>query len=351
MKESYRTIKEIAKSANVSVATIDRVIHNRPGVSAKTKTKIDAILAEHGYQPNMIARRLASKKVIHIATLTPKLSIETAYWEVLLNGLTQAEAEIGSYGVKVVKYFFDQNDKSSFTSQAEILLKGNPDGVVLTPIFIEESTSFTKTCEELNIPCVFINSDLPDVGSLCYIGPNLFHSGYLGAHLISYLIRERDKVLVVNISKELESHHYTLRKEEGFRAYFKDKAINATIIKANIQKTDYVSVEKSISRLLEEHRDIRVIFATNSRVSTVAQYLENSGKADMLLIGYDFLENNIQYLKRGTIDFLICQKPQEQAYKGVVTLYNYLAFATEVNRVIFMPIDIITRENDAFYKN
>lgn len=351
MKEGNRTIKEIAKSANVSVATIDRVIHNRPGVSAKTKKKIDAILKEYGYQPNLIARRLASKKTIRIATLTPKLSEETAYWEVLLNGILQAETEVGSYGVKIIKYYFDQNDKSSFIEQADSLLKNGVDGVVLTPIFIEESTAFTKSCEELDIPCVFINSDLPDVDSLCYIGPNLFHSGYLSAHLISYLIRQDDKVLVVNISKELESQHYTLRKEDGFRAYFNNNNIPVSIIKADIRKTDYASVEDSISHLLDEHNDIKVVFATNSRVSTVAQYLENSGRADMLLIGYDFLENNIQYLKKRTIDFLICQKPQEQAYRGVMALYNYLVFASEVERVTFMPIDIITRENDAFYKN
>src|SRR5690606_13892916 len=94
-------IKEIAKKANASIGTVDRVIHGRPGVSEKTKAKIDAIINELGYQPNLIARRLASKKLIRIATLTPKVPGETAYWEVLLNGIRQAGAEIESYGVRV----------------------------------------------------------------------------------------------------------------------------------------------------------------------------------------------------------------------------------------------------------
>jgi LacI family transcriptional regulator len=350
-EQQYRTIKEIAKSANVSVGTIDRVIHNRPGVSAKTKKEIDAILREHGYQPNLIARRLASKKTIKIATLTPEMSVETAYWEDLLNGITQAEGEVGSYGVEIIRYYFNQNDKGSFTKQATQLLQNEVDGVVLTPIFIEESTAFTKSCESRHIPCVFINSDLPDVDSLSYIGPDLYRSGYLAGHLVKYLIQPQDKVLVVNISKELESHHYTLRKEEGFRAYFHDKKVKATILKEDIRKTDYASVEDTMSKLLSQHENIRVIFVTNSRVSTVAQYLENSGKADILLIGYDFLKTNIDFLKRGTIDFLICQKPQEQAYRGVMAMYNHLVLGTTVGRVIFMPIDIITSENDEFYSN
>src|SRR5690606_34827470 len=286
-------IKEIAKRANVSIGTVDRVIHNRPGVSKKTKEKINSIIDELGYQPNLIARRLASKKLIRIATLTPRVPGETVYWEVLLNGIIQAESEIESYGVRVEKYFFDQNDKGSFDHQAELLLQTNVDGVLLTPIFIEESTRFVNLCRDRNIPYVFVNSDLPHVESLSYIGPNLFNSGYLVAHLIRYLIRENSKILVANISKELESHHYTLRKEEGFRAYFKDNILPIPIVKVDIRQTDYESVEKNIADLLGQHQDIKVIFATNSRVSTVARYLEKSGKTDLLLIGYDFLPENI----------------------------------------------------------
>src|SRR5690606_1054823 len=344
-------IKEIAKRANVSIGTVDRVIHNRPGVSKKTKEKINAIINELGYQPNLIARRLASKKLIRIATLTPRVPGETVYWEVLLNGIIQAESEIESYGVRVDKYFFDQNDKGSFDRQAELLLQTDVDGVMLTPIFIEESTRFANACKARNIPYVFINSDLPQVESLSYIGPNLFDSGYLVAHLIRYLSHGGGKVLVANISKELESHHYTLRKEEGFRAYFNDHHLPVSIVKVDIRQTDYESVEENIDGLLNAHRDIKIIFATNSRVSTVARYLENSGKRDILLIGYDFLPENIEYLKKGTIDFLIGQKPHEQAYRGVMALYQHLAFAAEVDKVNFMPIDIISRENYAFYRN
>jgi LacI family transcriptional regulator len=51
------------------------------------------------------------------------------------------------------------------------------------------------------------------------------------------------------------------------------------------------------------------------------------------------------------IDFLICQKPQEQAYRGVMALYQHLAFAIPVEKKYFMPIDIITKENYTYYRN
>jgi len=343
-------VKEIARRANVSIATVDRVLHNRSGVSESTKEKITAIIKELNYQPNLLARRLASGKTLQLVTLIPGVSDETDYWEVPLNGIIQAEGEIKPYNVKITKLFFDMNDKDSFVKQTELILKEKVDGVLLAPAFIEESITFTNTCQKLKIPFVFINSDIPNQKSLCYFGPNLYHSGYSAAHLINYLIGKEDKILLVNISKDLESDHHILRKEEGFMAYF-DKHQRKNIVKLNIRDSDYSSVKKNISAVMKTHSDIKMIFVTNSRVSNVAEYLESINREDILLIGYDFLKRNTEYLKKGVIDFLICEKPQEQAYRGIRTLYQNLVFAVDIEKDYFMPIDIITKENYEFYRN
>jgi LacI family transcriptional regulator len=62
-------------------------------------------------------------------------------------------------------------------------------------------------------------------------------------------------------------------------------------------------------------------------------------------MGFDYTKENLEYLKNETIDFLICQKPREQGYKGIMALYQYLVHSYEVEKVNFMPIDIITKEN------
>jgi LacI family transcriptional regulator len=344
-------VKEIARRANVSIATVDRVIHNRSGVSEKTKNNILAIIQELDYQPNILARRLASKKLLHFVVLIPAISEETEFWKAPLNGIEQAESEIKQYGIKIEKYFFDQNDKSSFISQTEKILKNKVDGILMAPSFIEESLKFTKACQELKIPYVFINSDIPNQDSLCYIGPELFQSGYLGARLANCSIKESGKVLIINISKEIDNYHHLLRKEQGFRTYFQDNNKKNEIIKADIRETDYNSVASHLNELLTIHPDIEVVFVTNSRVFSVAQFLEKSEIKNILLIGYDFLQENIEYLKNDVIDFLICQKPQEQGYRGIMALYQNLVLDVAVEKSYFMPIDIITKENYIFYRN
>lgn len=350
-REETAGVKEIARLANVSLATVDRVLHNRRGVSEATRSKILKIIKRLDYRPNILARRLASGKVYKFAALIPSVSEETAYWQAPLNGITRAEAELIQYGIKIEHYLFDQNDKKSFVSKAKVILDNEIDGVLLAPSFIDESVQFTNKCRELKIPYVFINSDIPAQESLCYIGPELFKSGYLAASLAGYYKGEIGKILVVNIVKEIDNQHHVVRKEEGFRKYFKDHNIKTQIVDANIHQTDFKAVEKRLKEVFEQHPDITSVFVTNSRVFSVARFLEKSDMRRVLLIGYDYIEENIQFLRNGRINFLICQKPEEQGYRGVMALYHHLVLKIPIANIDYMPIDIITKENYEFYKN
>lgn len=123
-------VKEIARRANVAIATVDRVIHNRPGVSPKTKSKIEAIIQELNYQPNILARRLASRHVLRLATVLPKVSSqETDFWTLPVAGIQKAEEEIKQFGVKVDPYYFDLNDRKSFVKVTRQVLKNPVDGI------------------------------------------------------------------------------------------------------------------------------------------------------------------------------------------------------------------------------
>ncbi len=346
-------VKEIARRAKVSIATVDRVIHNRNGVSKSTREKILKIIEEINYRPNIIASRLASRKIYNIAVIIPRVSEETDYWQAPLNGIKRAEKELYEFGIRVHSYFFDLNSKPSFLQEASRIqaVAEDVDAVLLAPMFHAESVSLLEACQKHSWPVVLINSDIPEQASLGYIGPELRKSGYLAAHLMRYATGDDDQLLIVNISREMDTHHHLLRKEEGFRAHFSDQKARNTIHKVDIHQTDYDSVQMQLEKVLNKHPGIRAVFTTNSRVSTVARYLQSRGKDDLLLIGYDFLTENLEHLKRGTIDFLICQKPEEQGYRGIMALYRHLVLAAEVEKTHYMPIDIITRENYQFYSN
>lgn len=349
MKEEQSIgVKEIARKAGVSIATVDRVLHNRAGVSEATKKTINDIIKKYNYQPNILARRLASRKILKLATLIPAVSKETDYWLAPLAGIEQAEMQVKHYGISIDKYFFDLDDKKTFAAQVRKIFKSQVDGVLLAPYFVEEAKLFAAECDKRNIPYVFINSNVAGQNNLSYVGPDLYASGYTGGHLVDYIIKENEKALVVNILRVPDSF-YQVEKEDGFRAYFEKEGKKINIDRLDIRKTDYTSIKKELDKVLDDN--ISVIFVTNSRVFYVAQYLEQKKLTGISLVGYDFINKNLHYLEKRIIDFLICQKPQEQAYTGIISLYNKLVKGEIPDKNLYMSIDIITKENFRFYKN
>ncbi len=350
-EKKYHGVKEIARRANVSIATVDRVLHNRPGVSPYTKRKIERIIKELDYKPNIIASRLASRKKYHIAVLIPSVSRETDFWQAPLDGILRAEETVKEFGVKITFYFFDLDNRKSFNEQSGKILDAKVDGILLAPSFIDEARQFTDVCRNRKIPYVLIDSNIPHQEGLCYIGPHLFRSGFLGAQLVNLVLKEDSRILVVNIAREVDDHNYLLEIEEGFRAYFSYHNLRPDINKIDVTLTDHISVVKALQEVFEKKRSPKAVFVTNSRVATVARFFEKTKIERPLLIGYDFIKENIEYLKRDLIDILICHKSEEQGYKGITTLYQHLVLSQAVEPVHFMPIDIITKENYEFYHN
>ena len=66
------TIKDIAERAGVSTGTVDRVIHNRPNVSKKSLEKVNKVLSEINFEPNMYASALANTRRYDFFCLIPK---------------------------------------------------------------------------------------------------------------------------------------------------------------------------------------------------------------------------------------------------------------------------------------
>jgi LacI family transcriptional regulator len=68
------TIKDVAKHANVSIATVSRIVNGLSGYSEETKKKVQESIEALGYQPNAIARGLINKRTQTIGVLFPEVS-------------------------------------------------------------------------------------------------------------------------------------------------------------------------------------------------------------------------------------------------------------------------------------
>lgn len=338
--------------AEVSVGTVDRVIHSRGEVNELTRKKVLRIIEDLGYRPNLQARSLALKKTYKITALLPSgKKTGNPYWALPRAGIIKAANEMADFNTEVSLKYFTTNDRTSFIKQYKSILKDKPDGVIFSPIFNKQALDFSIACNQEEIPFVLIDSNIEEADALSYFGQNTFQSAYLAAKLMTYGLGENACILIVNLTNTGSITSHLQKRKKGFLASLKKNGKSIKTINADIDLADKSEPGKSLKKVFSENPQIEGVFVTNSRVHLVANFMCKNNICNTLLVGYDLVSKNIEHIKKGNIDFLICQKPEEQGYKSVKALSNFLLTKQDTPRVNYSQIDIITKENIEFYNN
>ena len=343
------TIKDIAREANVSPGTVDRVIHNRPGVSARTRARIQEILEKHNFQRNLLASTLAYKKKYRIAVLVPSYESDTDFWFEPDRGIKSAIEEVKKYGVVVHNYYFDKLDLHSFNKALDQILELNPDGVVFAPFFFNTSLEFTRELGRRQIPFLFINIDIDSQKRLTFIGQDAYKGGYMAGKLLN-LVSEYPHQIAIAKSKNVDNHHAIEARIKGFLDYYSNNHIESTIKEVYFNQFSGEETKKVLDRELKG-MPIKGIFVPTSMSFHIARYLKGNRLSSVHLVGFDAHANNLKYLKTGIIDFLIDQDPLEQGYMGVKVMFEYLLFKKTPKKIYHSAINIVTKENSEFFRN
>lgn len=345
------TIKDIARMAGVSAGTVDRVIHNRGRVSEEALQKVVSVLDQIDYKPNLIARTLGSKRNYRIAVLVPDPD-QDPYWALCGRGIKQAETEWGQYGVTVEPFFFDLFDRNSYTSAADRANEVEPDGLLIAPIFYHEALPYFDVYARGSIPYVLFNTNIPEAHPLSFIGQDLYQSGRVGAELMYLGERGGGTFAVLHIYEDLHNSIHLLEKERGFRDFFQRKNGHEHSIKTyDLSNHDEVAAEEKILSLLDSPTLSGIFASTSSGTYIAASILEKHGKNGIRLIGYDMLDQNLEFMRSGIIDFLINQNPKHQAFLGISHLANHLLFRKDTPSLSLFPLEVITPQNLDSYLN
>jgi LacI family transcriptional regulator len=343
-------IKDIAEKAGVSAGTVDRVIHDRGRVSKKARERVLQIIKELNYEPNVLARALVSRHNYRLGALIPDPSYDE-YWEAPEKGVSMAQDQLKQYGIVVQKHLFNQNDAESFKRAAEDLSKEKYNGIVAAPLFYREALGFMKRWKNDAIPFTLFNTHIPDFEPLSYIGQNSYQSGVLAGKLLHYGSKSSGVFLIAHIDEDVGNSTHLLRKEKGFLDYFEQNGNDQfQCIRVELERCgDEVVFFRQMDLLFTKYSNIIGFFVTNSRAYSIANYLKTKQYRNVLLVGYDLLTKNLNWLNEGIIHFLINQNPKGQGFWGVRLLADYLLFKKPVEAVKYLPLDVITRENVQYY--
>ncbi|MCQ6264762.1 LacI family transcriptional regulator [Fictibacillus sp. WQ 8-8] len=150
------TIKDVAKQAGVSVATVSRVMNSNGYVNENTKKKVDAAIQQLNYKPNAVARSLYKKTSKTIGLIVP--DIVNPFFPELARAVEDTAHKLG---YNVVFCNTDENAEKE-EDYLEILLQKYVDGLI-----VASNTLTAEKVKQLNIPVVSIdrkiNADIPTV--------------------------------------------------------------------------------------------------------------------------------------------------------------------------------------------
>jgi len=345
-------IKDIAVLAGVSEGTVDRVLHQRGDVSAKSLEAVNKVLEEIDYTPNLMARSLASKKHYSFVCLFPDHQA-TDYWQSVNDGFDLAAEEFINFNVHIKKLLFSQYDAQTFIDTSNEILELNPDAVFIAPIFRNEALQFTSKLVELNIPFSYIDSMIEETNFVTYYGQNSFQSGYIAAKLLLNTSSTNGKILVIRTQRKGAMSNQTLNRNNGFTQYVQENKLTdkLELINVEFKDDDEVANFEVLRELFTIHSNIKAAITFNSKVYRLAMHLKTLNRLDMQLIGYDLLEENVYCLKNNMIAYLIAQRPGKQAYCTVRDMCKELIFKQPVSNINYVPIDILTKENIDYYSN
>ena len=268
------TIREVASSAGVSVATVSKVLNDRYGVSEATAERVRAVIADLGYESSLVARSLRNQHTNVIGVLVADLEPFSA--EVLkgvADVLRGTEYELVAYAAAARVGEHVGWERRHLSRLSGTLIDG---AVLVTPTVIDIVAS---------VPIVAVDphtgrSDIPTVDS-----DNL-RGGYLaGKHLVDLGHR---RIATITGRPDLMSAQL---REKGFRAALAEAGLPVDEHFVVAGDFDPEVAEKAAHELLNAAEPPSAIFAANDATALatieVARRLGLSVPHDLSVIGFD----------------------------------------------------------------
>lgn len=348
LKNKKYGIKDIARLANVSIGTVDRVLHNRGRVSELTRKKVEEFIRRFNYKPNVMARALVINKKFRIALLTVDYN-EEPYWYQVYEGAQNIITKSDKLGLSVEVYLYSIKSKKSFEEYGRKILKSKPDGIIMAPIFLEEGLSLYERCRDLSIPVIMFDTNIPDTKPLTFIGTDSYQGGRVLAELLTLSADKNGKFAILHFDLELDNSPQIMERERGFISYLNEKSPEREYLVRVLNNSRH-SYDRHLDEILKKDK-ISGIFVTTATTYYAGFFLRGKNPKGIILGGYDLVDDNIRLLKTGHIRFLINQNPRRQVEQSVMTFSDFLIYKQTPNPKTLFPIEIIIRNNLPAHSN
>ncbi|CAI7727023.1 catabolite control protein A [Bacillus altitudinis] len=272
------TIYDVAREANVSMATVSRVVNGNPNVKPTTRKKVLEAIDRLGYRPNAVARGLASKKTTTVGVIIPDIS--SIFYSELARGIEDIAT---MYKYNIILSNSDQNTDKELHLLNTMLGK-QVDGIVfmggnITDVHVEE---FKRS----PVPIVLAAS-VEEQAQTPSVNINYEQAIYDSVQLLV----EKGHKRIAFVSGPMSEPINSMRKLAGYKRALEEAGI--AFDEALVAEGDYSydsGIEALANLLDQSDKPTAVIAATDEMALGVIHGAQDRGvliPEDLEVIGFD----------------------------------------------------------------
>lgn len=317
------TLKEIAEMAGVHKSTVDKVVHNRPGVSKEVREKIQKLLDEYNYRPNQAARALQyQKRPLRIGVVL----IQVDALPMLKTGIQRGLHEFEHYRTEVEMFSVPFEGPVAMANHIHDMVAQKYDGIVVSPINSEAVRQAVRRAFDRGIPVVTINSDLEFAPKLCHIGQGGEKASRAAGRMMGEMTGGTGRIAIITSAVAAENNnYYTKIRESSFIQYIRQNYPRIRIVDCIESMEDLKVTRRETERLLQREPDLRGIYITCGGVAEVGEAVKAAGKAGKIkVIGFESYPQTLEMIRQDCVTCTVDTDIEQQGVLGVRILMDYL---------------------------
>ncbi len=308
MNSSWKkiSIKKISKEANVSSATVDRVLHNRTGVKKSTKLKIlNAI--------EFLETNKEKKKNIFLLCQSGK-----AYNNILKQ--TLKNYLISKNTANVNSEFILTKEKIGEKLKKKILNDENYDGLIIVSTENSTINNIVNEFTKKNKPVITLTTDLSRTNRHAYVGSDQVAAGSTAATLLTSLVKYKKGPILMIISQPFKCQQ---ERELGFKKILRYDFPKIKI-KETIQTTDTSEESyKHVKKYIKDNGPPLGIYNITGGNLGVADALKDLSVENVSFIGHELNYNTQMLLNSDRMDYVIGHDVKFELKKSIELIENF----------------------------
>jgi len=298
------TVHDVARTAGVSLATVDRVLNGRPGVRPETAEKVETAIKALDFRRDLSAALLARSRDLKIVILIPDGG--NAFMESLVGAVARRVRATRNERLTLSAVQYHALDPMALIARLDGLNGRQTDcAVVVAP----DDPSVVKAIDAMTrrgVSVITLVSDLPGSARRHFIGIDNQAAGRSAASLLGRFCAG-GKVGIIAGSLGLRDHR---ERFEGFSGVMGREFPKLDIVGPLEGFDDDAATEAAALKLVDAHRDLAGIYNLGAGNAGLVAALGKTHRAgNIRVVAHELTDTTRDALRAGTLDVVLDQNP------------------------------------------